>query len=156
MPTTHAMPHSTHATPLSRWAVVGFLSGAVSVLIFHQGVVTIFHALELTSRPAYSMQATPPFGIPQVLSLAFWGGVWGVVLAVVLARLETARLLVAATLFGAVLPTLVAWFVVAPLKGQPLGGGFAAAGIALALVANGLWGFGTGLGLALFGSRRRD
>ena len=156
MPTTHAMPHSTPATPLSRWAVVGFLSGAVSVLVFHQGAVTIFHALELTSRQAYNLQATAPFGIPQVWSLAFWGGVWGVVLAVVLARLETTRLLVAATIFGAVLPTLVAWFVVAPLKGQPLGGGFAPAGIALALVANGLWGLGTGLGLALFGRRHRD
>ena len=156
MPTTQALPHSTHGSALSRWAVVGFLSGAVSVLVFHQGVVTLFHALELTSRQAYSLQATAPFGIPQVWSLAFWGGVWGVVLAVVLARLETARLLVAATLFGAVLPTLVAWFVVAPLKGQPLGGGFAGTAVALALVANGLWGLGTGLGLALFGRRHRD
>ena len=57
---------------------------------------------------------------------------------------------------GAVLPTLVAWFVFAPMKGQPVGGGFAPAGIALALVANGLWGLGTGIGLALFGRRHRD
>ena len=156
MPTTHVLPHSTHGTALSRWGGVGFLSGAISVLIFHQGVVTVFHALELTSRQAYNLQATAPFGIPQVWSLAFWGGVWGVLLAVILARLETARLLVAATLFGAVLPTLAAWFVVAPLKGQPLGGGFASTAVALALVANGLWGFGTGLGLALFGRRHRD
>jgi len=156
MPTTQALHPSSHAHPLSRWAVVGFLAGAFSVLIFHQGVVMIFHAMELTSRQAYNLQATPPFGVPQVWSLAFWGGVWGLVLALLLARMETARLLVAATLFGAVLPTLVAWFVVAPLKDQPLAGGFAATGIALALVANGLWGLGTGLGLALFGRRRRD
>lgn len=156
MPTSPALPHSTHGTALSRWAIVGFLSGAVSVFVFHQGIVTIFNALELTSRHAYSAQATPPFGVPQVWSLAFWGGVWGVLLAALLARLETARLLVAATLFGAVLPTLVAWFVVAPLKGQPVGGGFAASAVALALVANGLWGLGTGIGLALFGRRIRD
>ena len=156
MPTTQVLPHSSHAPALSRWAIVGFLSGAISVLLFHQGVVMIFHALELTSRQAYNLQATAPFGVPQVWSLAFWGGVWGVVLALIVARMETARLLIAATVFGAVLPTLVAWFVVAPLKGQPLGGGFAASGIALALVANALWGLGTGIGLALFGRRHRD
>jgi hypothetical protein len=124
------------------------------VLIFHQGAVALFHALALTSRQPWALQATAPFGIPQIWSLAFWGGVWGVLLALILARLETARLLVAATLFGAVLPTLVAWFVVAPLKGQPVGGGFAATAVALALVANGLWGLGTGIGLALFGRGR--
>jgi hypothetical protein len=158
MPHSHALPHTSHATALSRWVIVGFLSGAISVLIFHQGAVAIFHALAFTSRQPWVMQATAPFGVPQVWSLAFWGGVWGVLLAVFLARLETARFrfLVAATVFGAVLPTLVAWFVVAPLKGQPLGGGFAPAGIALALVANGLWGLGAGIGLALFGRRRRD
>ena len=152
MPTSQALPH--YRTAPSRWAIVGFLSGAVSVLVFHQGVVAIFHALDFTSRQAYALQTTAPFGVPQVWSLAFWGGVWGVLLAAFLGRLESARLLVAATVFGAVLPTLVAWFVVAPLKGQPLGGGFAASGIALALVANGLWGLGTGLGLVLFGRGR--
>ena len=156
MPTTQVLPHSSHAPALSRWAIVGFLSGAISVLLFHQGVVMIFHALELTSRQAYNLQATAPFGVPQVWSLAFWGGGWGVVLALIVARMETARLLIAATVFGAVVPTLVAWFMVAPLKGQPLGGGFAASGIALALVANALWGLGTGIGLALFGRRHRD
>ena len=156
MPTTQVLPHSSHAPALSRWAIVGFLSGAISVLLFHQGVVMIFHALELTSRQAYNLQATAPFGVPQVWSLAFWGGVWGVVLALIVARMETARLLIAATVFGALVPTLVAWFMVAPLKGQPLGGGFAASGIALALVANALWGLGTGIGLALFGRRHRD
>jgi len=155
MPHSHALPDTSRGTTLSRWVIAGFLSGAVSVLIFHQGAVAIFHALAFTSRQPWVMQATAPFGVPQVWSLAFWGGVWGVLLAVLLARLETARFLVAATLFGAVLPTLVAWFVVAPLKGQPLGGGFAPAGIALALVANGLWGLGTGIGLALFGRAPR-
>jgi hypothetical protein len=153
MPSSHALPH--YRTAPSRWAIVGFLSGAVAVFIFHQGAVEIFHALGITSRQPWVMQATAPFGVPQVWSLAFWGGVWGVILAAILGRLETVRFLVAATLFGAVLPTLVAWFVVAPMKGQPIGGGFAGAAVALALVANGLWGLGTGIGLALFGRSRR-
>lgn len=150
MPTSHAL-HYPQGGALSRWAIAGFLSGAASVLVFHQAAVALFHLLALTSRPAWSLQPTHPWGVPQVWSLAFWGGVWGVLLAVTFARLEGVRLLLATLLFGAIAPTLVAWFVVAPLKGQPMAGGFAAAAMALALVANGLWGLGTGIGLALFG-----
>ena len=151
MPTSHALQHTPHGSALSRWAVVGFLSGAVAVLIFHQGTVALFHLLDFTNRQPWVLQPTRPWGVPQLWSLAFWGGVWGIALAVALARLEGARLLGAALVFGAILPTLVAWFVVAPLKGQPLGGGFAPASVALALIANGLWGLGTGIGLQLFG-----
>ena len=154
MPTSHALERAPHATRLPRWSTAGFLAGAASVLVFHQAVVAIFFALGLTARHPYALQPTGPWGVPQLWSLAFWGGVWGVLLAIALARLETLRLLVAATLFGAILPTLVAWFVVAPLKGQPMAGGFAVAAMALAVVANGLWGFVTGLGLALFGRGR--
>jgi hypothetical protein len=154
MPTSHALQHPPHGAALSRWAVAGFLSGAASVLIFHQGVVALFHFLALTRWQPYSLQPTSPWGVPQIWSLAFWGGLWGVLLAFSLARLAGMRLLLAATAFGAILPTLVAWFVVAPLKGQPMAGGFVASAMALALIANGLWGLGTGIGLRLFGRPR--
>jgi hypothetical protein len=65
-----------------------------------------------------------------------------------------ARLVLAALVFGAVLPTLVAWFAVAPLKGQPIAGGFAPAAMAVGVMVNAAWGLGSGLGLALFGRRR--
>lgn len=154
MPTSHAIHHVPHREELARWTVMGFVCGAASVLVFHQAAVALFHLLGLTGRQPWSLQPTSPWGVPQVWSLAFWGGVWGVVLAVALARLAGARLLLAATLFGAILPTLVAWFFVAPLKGQPMAAGFAAAAMALGLIANGLWGLGTGIGLALFGHQR--
>src|SRR5262249_60469430 len=111
-----------------RWLLAGFISGFISVLLFHQGMAAALHTLGMTPRAPYSLQSTAPWGIPQMWSLAFWGGVWGVVLAAVLGRLEGAALVVAAAVFGALLPTLVAWFVVAPPKGQPLaaGGGFQA------------------------------
>ena len=91
--------------------------------------------------------------MPLLWSLAFWGGVWGIVLAATLARLDGARLIVAATVFGAVAPTLVAWFVVAPLKGQPAAAGWIPAAMAIGPIVNGAWGLGTGIGLYLFGRR---
>ena len=141
------------ASSLPRWLIIGFISGAVAVLLFHQGTAALLHSLQLTARGPYSMQATSPFGIPQVWSITFWGGVWGVILAAALARLDGARLLFAALVFGAVFPTLVAWFVVAPLKGQPMAAGFAPAAMMIGPIVNAAWGLGTGIGLLLFGRR---
>jgi hypothetical protein len=139
---------------LSRWVIVGFLSGGAAVLIFHQGAAALLHALELAARAPYSLQPTSPFGIPQIWSITLWGAVWGAVLAATLARLDGARLLVAGLVFGAVFPTLVAWFLVAPLKGQPMAAGFAPAAMLVGPIVNGAWGLGTAIGLALFGRPR--
>ena len=136
---------------LGRWIVVGFLSGAVSVLLCHQVIAALLHAIGITPRVPYSMQPTPPLGVAQVWSLAFWGGVWGVALAAALRRYVDGALVIAATIFGAILPSLVAWTVVAALKGQPLFAGGAPKALAVGLLVNAAWGLGTGTGLALFG-----
>jgi hypothetical protein len=151
--TTHAM-HHIDDTRLSRWVLVGFIAGAVSVLVFHQGAAALLHSLEFTPNAPYSMQPTQPFGVPQLWSITFWGGLWGALLAASLARLDGPRLVVAATVFGAVLPTLVAWFIVAPLKGQPIAAGGVPSAMLIGPIVNGAWGLGTGLGLVLFGRPR--
>lgn len=152
---THALHHHYRAgSELPRWLIVGFLSGAVAVLVFHQGMAALLHALELTPRAPYSLQPTRPLGVPVLWSIVFWGAVWGAVLAATLRRLDGGRLGLAATLFGAILPTLVAWFVVAPLKGQPMAAGFAPAAMSIGVMVNGAWGLGTGIGLAFFGRPR--
>ena len=147
--------HPPGRAELPRWLIVGFAAGFVSVLVFHQGVAALLHALELTPRAPYSLQPTQPLGVPVITSIAFWGGVWGALLAATLARLDGARLVAAATIFGAIFPTLVAWFVVAPLKGNPVAGGFVPAAMLIGPIVNGAWGLGTGLGLARFGKPRR-
>src|SRR4029077_17162819 len=101
-----------------RWMGAGFLAGAGGVLIFHQGTILLMNAFELTGRTPYSMRPTEPFGVPQIWSLTFWGGVWDALFGGLLRGLDGGRLVGAAWLLGMVLPTLVAWFVVAPLRGQ--------------------------------------
>jgi hypothetical protein len=152
---THALPHEHASLALGRWLLVGFLAGAVAVLVFHQAAVALLHSLALTPRGPYPMTATAPLGIPAIWSLAFWGGIWGVLLAATLVRVRGSAFIVWATVFGAILPTLVAWLVVAPLKGQPMAAGFAPMAMAIGPIVNAAWGLGTGIGLALFGNRRR-
>ena len=62
-------------------AVVAFAAGFVSVLVFHQGVWALYGAAGKAPGPAWNMAAVPPLGVPMVISSAFWGGVWGIVLA---------------------------------------------------------------------------
>jgi hypothetical protein len=132
-----------------------FFAGFLSTLVFHQGMLALLHALRISPRAPFAVEQTRPFGVPQVISLAFWGGVWGIVLVLLLARRGSfVGFLVKSVVFGALAPTLVAWLVVAPLKHQAIGGGKAGA-LATGLLVNGAWGLGTALLFGLFGGRTR-
>ncbi|HEY9606991.1 MAG TPA: hypothetical protein V6C85_35610 [Allocoleopsis sp.] len=134
---------------LSRF-LLAFAAGFFAVLIFHQGMLALLHAVNLTPRAPFPTTPTPPLGIPQIWSSAFWGGIWGIVFAAIVSRFrQDTRYWVTALIFGAIAPTLVAWFVVAPLKNQPIAGGFQPASMLTGLLVNGAWGIGTALLLAL-------
>jgi hypothetical protein len=123
-------------------ALRSFLSGFASTLVFHQGLLLVLNLLGVVARRPWVMDPVPPLGVPSVISLAFWGGLWGIALWwLIRAHRGAARWLLAAVL-GAVLPTLVALLVVLPLKG----GAFAAGGSlqvwTITLLVNGAWGVG--------------
>ena len=127
-----------------RRILLAFVAGFIATLVFHQGGLALLNQLGLTERAPFNMSATPPFGVPAVFSIAFWGGVWGILLVWFLGTRKTAWYL-RAFIFGALLPTAVAFFVVAPLKGNPVAGGWDPQLILGAIVLNGLWGLGTAL-----------
>ena len=144
--------------------LLSFIAGFAATLIFHQLAVALLWWVGVAPFGPFSMAATQPFGLPAMISLAFWGGVWGIVFSRVDKRFPTGGgYWVAAFLFGAIFPTLIALLVVLPLKGQSMGGGWHAPLLLTAFLINGAWGFGTGLILkglsawfadAGYGSRR--
>jgi hypothetical protein len=119
------------------------------VLIFHQAALLVLHLAGLTPATPWRLTPTWPLGVPAILSAAFWGGLWGILLALLLPRFDRGSYWLAGAVFGAIAPTLVAWFVVLPLKGLPAGGGFAWPGVIIGPLVNGAWGLGAGLLLAL-------
>jgi len=131
------------ASSLPRTLVIGFIAGALGVLLFHQIVVLIFYAAGLIPFAPYSLAPTPPLGIPRFLSDTFWGGVWGILLVLLMSRVKAADRLWVAVVFGAILLPLVYILVVLPLKGAPAGPLLAPMVIAFALIVNGAWGLGT-------------
>ncbi|MDZ8053894.1 MAG: hypothetical protein RMX68_014740 [Aulosira sp. ZfuVER01] len=135
--------------------ILAFVAGFLAVLVFHQGLLALLHAINFTPRPAYQTTPTQPFGIPQFLSSAFWGGIWGLVWAAIAVRWQVNKnYWLAALIFGAVAPTLIAWFIVAPLKGLPIAGGWKPAAMITGLLINGAWGLGTALLFNWFARRQ--
>ena len=125
-----------------------FIAGFLSTLIFHQGLLALLSVIGVIGASAYNLSPTEPLGVPAVISLAFWGGVWGVVLWLLVRANHGLTRWIWAAVAGAIGPTAVALLVVFPLKGIDVGLGMVPAG----MVLNGVWGVGT---LALLNALRR-
>jgi len=124
----------------------GFIAGFMATLIFHQLAFAVMWMTGLVRFAPYSMKATHPFGVPAVISLAFWGGIWGIIYSLIERGIPgNAIRWIAAFLFGAILPSAFALLVVFPLKGLPMGGGWRLPLLATVFVLNGAWGIGTAL-----------
>ena len=140
-------------TTTSTRLVLGFLAGALSHLIFQGGLGSVLYAAHQVPALPWSLMPVPPLGIPKTLSLAFWAGLWGVVYAVLEPRL-TARLgwWAGGLVFG-LAPLVAYWFVVLPLKGFGIGGGFHLARVPIETAFHVVFGIGvaiifrSGLGL---------
>ena len=131
-------------------ALIGFAAGFISVLVFHQGVWALWGAAGKAPSPAWNLTPIPPLGVPSVVSSSFWGGLWGIVLAWLLPIVSPSMgYWPAAIILGALMTSIVALMVVAPLKGRPFAGGWKPRVWAFALSVNAAWGFGTGLLLRL-------
>jgi hypothetical protein len=132
-------------------ACLGFLAGAIAALVFHQCVAEIFDIAGIGKMVAFRITPTLPFGIPAVVSLSFWGAMYGVVLALVAPRLR--RPLWQAGLGLGLLAGLVTLFVVFPLKGLPVAHGGALWPIARTFILTASWGLGASLLLPLLRPR---
>ena len=130
-----------------------FIAGFIATLIFHQGLLGVLYAAGISPRAPFNLAATAPLGIPQVISLAFWGGVWAVALAPLLSKLTASRWWLGWIVAGAIGPSAVALFIVFPLKGMAMAGGWDPKLIIGALLLNGAWGLGCAVMLRLMRSR---
>ena len=140
----------TVSTSVTR-LLLGFVAAFLATLTFHQIGIWVLHAVGFIAATPWVITPIPPLGVPRVISLAFWGGVWGIIFVLIerwLARFPGGYW-VGATVFGAIVPTLVLMFVVFPLRGQPVGAGFAPNLIVTFVIVHGLWGLGTAVFLGV-------
>lgn len=137
--------------------LIGFGAGALSHVVFQGGLGAVLYAAQLMPKLIWSLEPVPPFGVPTTLNNMFWDGLWGVIYALVEPRL-TARLgrWRGGLAFG-VAPLVVYWFVVLPLKGAGVAGGFDPGLMPVHLAFDLVFGLGTAVffraGLRLAGHR---
>ncbi len=118
-----------------------FPAGFIATLVFHQGVFAILHYAGILPYAPFNMKATPPLGVPAVISLAFFGGLWGIPIWLMVKNATGAMYWIKVIAFGAIGPTAVAMGVVMPLKGVPFNPTF----LVFGLILNAAWGLGLGL-----------
>jgi hypothetical protein len=123
-------------------AVLGFVAGLISVLVFHQGAWTLFHLGGLMPPP-YPMGPVPPWSVPLTVSFCFWGGLYGLVYGLLLPKLTMPPWL--SGLILGVIALLVLWFIVAPIKGRPIASGWVPRTMLVLFVIHAVWGIGVGL-----------
>ncbi|MES2524848.1 MAG: hypothetical protein V4617_19275 [Gemmatimonadota bacterium] len=128
--------------------IAGFVAGAASVLTVHQGLLFVLNTAGAAPWPAYSMAPTRPWGVPEVVSAAFWGGLWGA--ALVVPMLQSPRSGGAfwrrAVVLGAVAPTAVGAALLMAGAGHRFSDVPPAVALLSALVVNGAWGAATAAG----------
>ena len=134
--------------------ILAFIAGALAVPVFHQVLLWILHAAGIVPMAPFNMERTKPLGVPTIVSISFWGGIWGVLFALTLPRwFSGAAYWIAAPVAGGLALTLVFMLVVWPLKvggrpPQPLGL------FIVGFLLNAAWGIGWALFLRLFESMR--
>ncbi|MEP7207234.1 MAG: hypothetical protein ABI920_09875 [Casimicrobiaceae bacterium] len=132
-------------TVAARLWVAGYLAGVLAVLIGHQPMLGLLNHLHITTGTLYPIRPTAPLHVPQIVSLCFWAGWWGVLFAWAQRRFPgNALYWLLALAFGAILPTLVGWYLVTPLKGLPVRG-LAGNRAWVPIVLNGAWGLATAI-----------
>ncbi len=135
-----------------RLALLGFIAGVVSVLVFHQGTVWLLNQAGVLPNGPFRLTPIAPFGVPQIVNQAFWGGLWGILIAFLLPRVRIPDLMFCA-LFGMVALTFVNWVVLPAIRGTPyFAGGVPARMWPSLLIAAA---FGWGVALILREMRRR-
>jgi hypothetical protein len=87
--TVHAPSAQTSVATL----IMAFIAGALAVPVFHQLAMWLLNTLGIINAligipaiPIFSMAPTKPLSVPEIFSISFWGGVWGVVFALTLPR----------------------------------------------------------------------
>jgi hypothetical protein len=126
--------------------ILGFIAGAIATVTVHELInLAILRAGVDFPRQPWSMDpVTIKFGastlaeIPRIASDTFWGGVWGMVFAVILGAVPKGSMTLKGILLGLIGPALLGVFILVPvIKGGELflGGNQTAIGCVLLILA---------------------
>jgi hypothetical protein len=142
--------------------VLGFVAAAISVLIVHEGIIYGLTYYGVIKGTPWGLQPIPPWSVPRLANNVFWGGLWGVLFALVYDWIPGGMSWLKGLIFGLFIVVVSNWILLPLIKGQYFGvpnqvlfGGWNPT--RMWIVAAIVGGFGLGLGIiyGLIGPRDR-
>jgi hypothetical protein len=133
-------------------AVLGFVAAAISVVLVHEGIIYGLTQAGVIPGTAWGMQPIPPYGVPRLANNVFWGGLWGVLFALVYAWIPGGMSWLKGLIFGIFIVVASNWILLPLIKGRVFGlpNQILFSGLdpkRMLLVALIVGGFGLGLGI---------
>jgi hypothetical protein len=133
--------------------VLGFTAAAISVLVVHEGIIFALNAAGYVPTRGWAMTpAIPPFGVPRLVNNVFWGGLWGVLFALVYDWIPGGAAWLKGLIFGLFIVVASNWSLLPLIRGKLFGvpnqvlfGGWVPMRMAIVVCIVG--GFGLGLGI---------
>jgi hypothetical protein len=144
--------------------VLGFVAAAISVLVVHEGIIYLLNAGGYIPSRGWSMTpAIAPWGVPRLINNVIWGGLWGVLFALVYDRVPGGMAWLKGLIFGLFIVVVSNWILLPLIKGQVFGQANQVLFSAwnpqrMLIVAIIVGGFGLGLGIiyGIIGPRDRS
>ena len=95
----------------ARFVVFAFVAGFLATLVFNQSAGFVLNKVGIAPPgfTAWALDPVPPWGVPTIVSKAFWGGLWAVLLGLVLRFTRGGAYWASWILLGAVLP-FACWY----------------------------------------------
>jgi hypothetical protein len=98
-----------------RSLVWGFIAGAIAVVTVHEIVNFVLLQAGVFPRIPWSMEPAAMTGLPQILADAFWGGLWGILFALIINCIPGRSPAIKGLVFGVVGPAILGVFILVPL-----------------------------------------
>lgn len=92
----------------------GFLAGAIATVTTHEIIALLLNQAGLFGRVPWPMEVNPYSGVPQFLNDMFWGGVWGIVFALILSPRPRGSMTIKGALLGILGPAIIGVFSLVP------------------------------------------
>lgn len=105
----------------TRNIVTGFIAGAIAVVTAHQLMLVVLTAAGIIRATAWSMAGVPPFGVPTIVNGIFWGGLWGVLFAVIWPKIPGGAMWLRGLIYGLCIVVVSNWLLLPLIKGKIFG-----------------------------------
>jgi hypothetical protein len=101
--------------------VLGFIAAAISVVLVHESIILLLTKLEVIHGSPWGMDGIPPWGVPRLLNNIFWGGLWGVLFALVYEWIPGGMAWLKGLIFGIFIVVISNWILLPLIKGRVFG-----------------------------------